>query len=345
MLLRVPTSDRGLVALLMKNYNGMVKYGTAIPVTMLAAAQILAAKNALQAAASAYQAGRDDLKASYDLFHPGMDELSTWLVTTRAVLGRSLGETWSAAWAAAGFTNNSTAVPRDGMSRIALATSLETYFTNNPPEERADMDVTAEVAGTMAETMAGLQVEVMDAKEAVVAADAVRKPAEKAAAELISTLLANLHKKLPGDDPRWIAFGFPLPASQKTPAAPHNVSVTVDGTGAMIVECPLVRLATRYRCRLLIVGVDTQYRLVFSGVDPLAKITSVLPGVTVQIVMQAVNGGAQSVASEPVLFTVPLPLAKAEVVTPEAELAPLLAVGTNGNSNRHSNGKVKTARA
>jgi len=44
----------------------------------------------------------------------------------------------------------------------------------------------------------------------------------------------------------------------------------------------------------------------------------VQPGVTVQIVMQAVNGSAQSVASEPVLFTVPMPLDKTEVAMPEA---------------------------
>jgi hypothetical protein len=61
----------------------------------------------------------------------------------------------------------------------------------------------------------------------------------------------------------------------------------------------------------------------------------------VQITMQAVNGSAQSVASQPVLFTVPLPLAAQEVATPETELAPILAAGTNG----HANGRVKPTRA
>lgn len=115
----------------------------------------------------------------------------------------------------------------------------------------------------------------------------------------------------------------------------------MDSAGAVIVECPPVPLASWYRCRMMILGVDLKYRMVFSGSTPLGKIMTVQPGVTVQLVMQAVNGGAQSVASEQVVFTVPMPSAQAEVAAPEAEIAPLLAVGTNG----HSNGKVKALRS
>lgn len=72
-----------------------------------------------------------------------------------------------------------------------------------------------------------------------------------------------------------------------TPAAPQNVTATLAENGAIIVQC--VPLATRYRGRMLIAGIDTQYRLAFSGVDPMDSIAGVQPGVTVQIVMQAVN--------------------------------------------------------
>jgi len=61
----------------------------------------------------------------------------------------------------------------------------------------------------------------------------------------------------------------------------------------------------------------------------MGSITGVEPGVTVQIVMQAVNESSQGVASEPVLFTMP-EAAKPEATAAEAELA---AVGTNGNGN------------
>ncbi len=266
-----------------------------------------------------------------------MEDLTTWLVTVRSVLGRSLGETWSASWAAAGFINNSTAVPADNMSKIALATSLEMYLTKNPDQERPDMQVTADVAGDYAGTMAGLQVEITDAKEALRVSDNVREPARAALVKLIKSLIGNLKIKLGPDDPRWVAFGLPMPSAQRTPAAPQNVSVATDSTGALIVSCESVALATRYRCRFLIVGVDTKYRMAFSGVDPMGRITSIAPGTTVQIIMQAVNGGAQSVASAPVVFTVPLP-ATAKPAVSEAELAPVAAIVPNGTGNGNGNG-------
>src|SRR6476659_4670672 len=61
--------------------------------------------------------------------------------------------------------------------------------------------------------------------------------------------------------------------------------------------------------------------VVFSGTHPMGSITGVEPGVTVQIVMQAVNESSQGVASEPVLFTMP-EAAKPEVPATDAGLAP-----------------------
>jgi len=88
----------------------------------------------------------------------------------------------------------------------------------------------------------------------------------------------------------------------------------------------------------MILGVDTKYRLVFSGPEAMGLISGIQPAVTVQIVMQAVNGGSQSVASEPVLFTVP-PVAAVttQPAISEAVLAPLAAISPNGNSNSNGN--------
>jgi hypothetical protein len=240
-------------------------------------------------------------------------------------------------------------VPHDNTSKIVLASSLETYFTNNPDNERADSDVTAATAGVMAETMQGLEIEVMDAKQALRTAEGVLNPARATAKNVISTLSANLNKKLAPDDPRWIAFGLPMPASQKTPVAPQNVSVTMDMTGAMIVSCPAVPgPVTRYRGRMLIVGVDTKYRLVFSGVEPMGRITTVQPGVTVQLTMQAVNGNAQSVASEPVIFTVPNVGHALTLAYSGAEKPALLALEapatTTDKPHKNGNGTSKNGR-
>jgi hypothetical protein len=64
-------------------------------------------------------------------------------------------------------------------------------------------------------------------------------------------------------------------------------------------------------------------------------------GVTLELIVQAVNGSAQSVASDPILVTMPGVEAKAQPAA-EAELAPLAAISPNGNGN--GNGSMAVSR-
>ncbi|MGI9115642.1 MAG: hypothetical protein ACR2FX_11555 [Chthoniobacterales bacterium] len=57
---------------------------------------------------------------------------------------------------------------------------------------------------------------------------------------------------------------------------------------------------------MLRVGVETEYQLVASGIEPMLSIGGVLTGQTVKIVVQAVNGQVQGVPSAPVEITVAL---------------------------------------
>jgi hypothetical protein len=152
--------------------------------------------------------------------------------------------------------------------------------------------------------------------------------------------LINLHATLSDSDPGWLTFGLDMPSTDTTPGQPENVIVTVDDTGALlVVQCDSLARAVRFRWRMLLVGVETDYRLVARSVAPLATIADVLPGQTVEIVAQGVNfAGSQGVASEPVRFTMPLvPRTK----TPEA-VAPVLSEpavsAERSGSNGHSNG-------
>lgn len=54
-------------------------------------------------------------------------------------------------------------------------------------------------------------------------------------------------------------------------------------------------------------GLQPDYQLARSTTEPLAAISGVLPGQTVEFIVQGVNAGLQGVASDPILFTVPSP--------------------------------------
>lgn len=326
-----PTNWAQLFVLATKMYDGLVAFAAAIPVTMVTAAQMLASKTAFKNAGDTYNAARTTLNSAHRASDPAQKALYDWLLTARAVIARRIGSRWSPQWAAAGFVAPSTQVPKTITGRIALRESLETYFTENPSFERPDMEVTAAKATELTEAAVDGEDAVSTAEQAFKTAGEARVPAKTGLLDLMSTVVANLDKKLAKDDPRWLAFGLQLPFTPTTPAAPTGPRATIMGT-QILLECDAMALATRYRFRTKIVGLDTRYKLAASGQQPMAVLEGVAAGLTLEIIAQAVNGPAQSVASNPILVTMPPATAKPESAA-DAELAPLLAVGTNGNGN------------
>ena len=98
----------------------------------------------------------------------------------------------------------------------------------------------------------------------------------------------------------------------------------------LLLECDATPLATRYRFRRKIVGVDEKYKLVGSSLTPMTMLEGVAAGLTMDIIVQAVNGGSQSVASNPIAVVT---TADAASEPSEDELAPLAGISPNGNGN------------
>ncbi len=161
-------------------------------------------------------------------------------------------------------------------------------------------------------------------------------------------LLRNLSSVLADNDARWLSFGLQLPSTITTPGQPVNVTAHMDDQGRVVVQCDATPLATRYRTRIKVVGVDTDYRLAASSTEPIMLGGGVQAGQTIQIIVQAVNGSLQGVASEPIQFTVLLPVshrAETKSVAPAATLPvedEIVLAARNGhgstNGNEHTNG-------
>ena len=132
-----------------------------------------------------------------------------------------------------------------------------------------------------------------------------------------------------------------MPGASVTPGQPVNVTAQLDDTGAIVAQCAATALATRYRWRTRIAGVQAEYQLVARTTEPLAVIPEVMAGQTVEIIVQGVNGNNQGVASEPVFFTLP-------VAAKAAGYRNLAVSATEGpeaveSSNGHRNGNRRHA--
>lgn len=74
-----------------------------------------------------------------------------------------------------------------------------------------------------------------------------------------------------------------------------------------------------------------------------AVLEGVAAGITLEIFAQAVNGGSQSVASNPILVTMPVTEGKPEApAAPTTEVSPLAAIAPNGNGSANGNGNGTT---
>ncbi len=342
-----PRTDAEIYVSATKGYNGLLADGSGVPVTMVTATQMLTSRDAFKNAGTNYNSARNARGAAYKVFEPAMQALYTWLVTVRAVLARRLGPRWTEAWAEPGFLQPSTRVPRTIDGRISLGVSLKEYYTAHPEYEVPDMEITALAAQALSETAVTTQNVALGADQVVEAADATRQTARTAVLGNIEALIANLEQKLGPDDPRWTAFGFRKPSTPTTPPKVTGLHVTMMD-GIALAECDPAPLATRYRFRSRIVGIEPKYKLAASEVAPMAKLEDLPVGVQIELIVQAVNGPSQSVASDPITFSVlppvaaPAPAAKPAIS--ESELAPLTAISPNGSSNGNGHGSHAVSR-
>lgn len=337
----IPFTGSEIVSLGGKMTVGLTELGTQLHITQVTAAAMQADLDGFIAAENDFNSARSARLAAYAAFHLQDDALYAWLGKVRGVLTGFFGFRWSNQWAQAGYTTPSTATPRTIEGRIGLALRLIAFFTANPSYEAPSVGVTA-AAGTAARTA------VVDSQAAAVAADGALKAKgdsrASAKAELVTLmrmLIQILGGLLEANDPRWMAFGLNMPSADTTPGKPVNVAAEVMPDFTIMVQCDPVPLATRYRWRMKVVGVDTEFGLGASTSAPLAVISSVDPGQTVELYVQAVNGSAQGVPSETVTVT----LWNATAAAPAAgapSVEPVAKAAGNGNGNgkgsRNGNG-------
>ena len=337
----LPRNTGALSKLALNMASGLTSLGTALGISQVTAAQLDAQVGAMNTAESDFNVARLAMTDATTAATLASEAIAAWLSKARAVLVPYLGEAWSAQWAAAGFTNVSTAVPGTVGERFKLIGLLEPFFTANPSyqNDAPKVKVTAVEAKRLKDASTA-------AAQAVTTADAAAKSKktarETAIEELRGTmrvLIGILDDKLTPDDSRWADFGLNLPAADTTPAAPIGLTATVVDGPAILCQCDAVEKATRYRWRMRPLGAP-EYVLATSTTGPLAHIGNVALGQTVEIIVQAVNGSAQGLPSGAVPIAVPAARAVREAASSGAveNGASIAPKTTYPNGNRNGNG-------
>ncbi len=205
-----------------------------------------------------------------------------------------LGDSYSTEWGAAGWPNNSVAMPSTQDERFSLVNSLKLYLTTNPTQESTDMQVTAALAlachTTLSNARTALDLKVTESGQA----KATRDAAEENLRKRMRGMITELETLLGPDDPLWHAFGLSRPADEDTPEAPSFTTATAGGSGIVLVDWDDPLRAERFRVWILVLGVDLEFRAVETVYDSDATLPGLTPGSTVKIRVTSANAAGES---------------------------------------------------
>ncbi|HEY0551580.1 MAG TPA: hypothetical protein VGF13_18395 [Verrucomicrobiae bacterium] len=256
------------------------------------------AETALGAAKSALGTAEDGVETANT-------NAKTFLKAARKVLAHYLGDTWSAAWEATGFPNQSTAVPGSQEERLNLCASLMPYFTANSTHESEQFGVTA---GKAEETFTALS----NARDwfGAKAADATLKEQNLAKAlktlrRRVRGLIDELDTLLEEDDPRWHEFGLSMPADPDTPEKVTSLVLTPNMAGKVLAKWKRAPRGGRYRVYKQVLTVDAAPVNIVTVHDLETMLEALPSGKTVRVFIVAANNAGEAPPSDAVEIIVP----------------------------------------
>lgn len=341
----IPTAAKLRSQLAGKMISGINKKGASVPLTFVTETKMQTDLTAFNRAEIDFGKARQTLKDAQTTLIPAAQALLDFLNVARPALIGHYGYFWTADWAAAGFVNNSTAIPGSIEERLGLAAGLVSFFTANPSFEIASTGATAANGETIYQAAEAAQEGVADAQAALDDAETVRKPATVTLLADMRGVIKNLEAALSKSDPRWLAFGLQIPAMNTTPRKPTGMAAQLDpATGGVFLSCDTQPFGYRFRWRGRVAGSGLPFELMARSTQPLGLTKPVAPGTALEFVVQAVNGSAQSVPSDSIFFTVP-PVGVRAAAGPVPEVASLTVTdaGSNGNGKTNGNGSRAVA--
>ena len=214
----------------------------------------------------------------------------TWCFRAKDTLKPYLGESHNVLYRPTGFVS-SLRVPEDYDGLFALADTLQKYFVKHPEQTNPapKVNVTAARAGELRDALKAASLALENHDELIGDKQEEQDTALEALRDRLRGVINELKQVLPEDDRRWKRFGFNIPAEPETPAQPEQVQVNNALPGRLVMTCPPVSFAERFRYYFAKVGTTGEPELAGSSTEPLFVFEGLEAGARYNLFMAAVN--------------------------------------------------------
>ena len=229
----------------------------------------------------------------------------SFISSGRRVLVNYLGEGYSQAWDATGFPDQSTAVPGTQAKRQTLLQSLQNYFTTNPAQENAPLNITAVRAGQLFTALSNARSAANDGNNTAGQKKNLRDAAEKVLRNRMSGLVNELGQLLEDNDPLWLAFGLNMPGATNLPDVADSLVLTPGGAGVVLADWSDASRATRYRVFKQVVTVDAALVSAATVTDSDYTFAGLPSGKTLKVQIISANDAGQAAPSVTAEIVVP----------------------------------------
>ena len=297
---KLPNSIAELLDLGGQNVVGIGQVGAALGLLQFTVANFTPKVTALGTKQTAFNAARNTVADLSGMRILRVDDMRAACLLARKVLCISFGDDWSEDWVAAGWVNQTTAVPESAGALESLCGALETFLLANTdyfiasPKVNFNASIYSTVKGDFVDADLAFRmakVGLTDKKDARAADDKALRTAIHSLYGLLGGLMGPM-------DPRWDLFGFNRPGATVTPGQPQNLTLAkISGQATVLAQCPPVPLATYYRWFSKLIGVDTEFRFGGRTNDPLKEFPDQPTAGILEVFCEAANEAGPGVES------------------------------------------------
>jgi len=297
---QIPKNTDLLISLASDAANGAAAQGAAINLAQNTAAKIRADLTAfigdpaavppIAGAQNTWNAAKSAKVAATAARRTAEDTGRAFATKSVNLLKNFLGNSWNAAWQAAGFTAGSLAIPDDPLS---LLSEIRAYFQAHPAQENAPLSATAAAATAQITAITTARTASNNSVQALGTAKALSDAALRALSQRLSGLRTELDQLLSDEDPRWYAFGFDRPADGWQPGPVEHLTLTPGTPGHLFADWDDARRAERYRVTAQLPGQPPLYTN-SSVLDSELTLPGLPSGATLLITVTALNPAGES---------------------------------------------------